>query len=116
MAKSQQEAQDAATQQLVDAAAVAAAEAAVAAARVEAAAENPPALPQTTGAAVPGAPGTTEQIVVAAGDVSVICLKTALSVTMGNRHYSLVSGKEVLMDASHARELQQTDWVVSRGR
>ena len=46
------------------------------------------------------------------GDVPVTCIKTESSVSLGTRHYSFVKGAEIEMDPSHAKEMQDSGWVV----
>jgi len=48
------------------------------------------------------------------GDVKVVALKTENRILKGKREYALRQGQELLMDPSHAKELEQTGWVLSR--
>lgn len=45
------------------------------------------------------------------GDVSVVCLKSETYVELGNRRYQFVKGQEIMMNPSHAEEMQQSGWV-----
>ena len=47
----------------------------------------------------------------AIGDVTVIVRKTLEGVRCGSRVYSGKRGSEILMDAGHAHELAQGEWV-----
>lgn len=49
------------------------------------------------------------------GDIRVLCLKDNARVAMGMRSYNLQQGKTIEMHPSHARELEQTGWVLARG-
>jgi hypothetical protein len=57
--------------------------------------------------AAPSAPSPAPRSV---GDVPVVCLKTEVNCRLGNRNYQLQKGNEIMMDPSHASELEGT-WV-----
>jgi len=76
------------------------------AAAAAAASANPPApaLQET-----PEAPAAPAPRVV--GDIPVTCLKTETWCVLGNRRYQLIKGQEILMDPSHADELEAGGWI-----
>lgn len=60
------------------------------------------------------APPPVAAVVVApsAGRCKVRCLKNEPSVVRGHERYSLVMGKEIEMDASHAADMERQGWVL----